>query len=124
MNIGAQAIFLHIPKAGLILPVIPSVNAQPALHAAHETPRPPPQNYGAPMPHTPAPSPDVTDVAGICTHLHDIRGILSPALIKADLLSAHPDAQVRAGAEVIIQAIEATVGRLDLMRRTCLPARE
>ena len=76
------------------------------------------------MPDTPDTPPDTTDVAGIRTQLHDIRGILSPALMKADLLSAHPDAQVRAGADVIIQAIEATVGRLDLMRRTCLPARK
>ncbi|MCW4582080.1 hypothetical protein NO263_15130 [Gluconacetobacter entanii] len=78
-----------------------------------------------PTPHTtPDTAPDTADVAGIRRHLHDIRGILSPALMQADVLSAHPDAKVRAGADVIIQAIEATVGRLDLMRRTCLPAKE
>ncbi|WP_239020051.1 hypothetical protein [Novacetimonas maltaceti] len=80
-----------------------------------------------PMPPTPQTkdqtTPDTADVAGIRAHLHDIRGLLSPAMMQADILSAHPDARVRAGAEAIIKAIEATVGRMDQIRRTCLPAR-
>ncbi|WP_239021279.1 hypothetical protein [Novacetimonas cocois] len=78
--------------------------------------------HGTMMPDTPDITPASPDIAALRGQLHDIRGILSPALMKADQLAAHPDEKVRAGAELIIKAIEATVGRLDDMRRTCLPA--
>ncbi|CAI9119413.1 hypothetical protein [Brytella acorum] len=37
---------------------------------------------------------------------HDLRNRLSPALLTADILSQHPDPDVRRQAETIIAAIE------------------
>ena len=46
---------------------------------------------------------------------HDLRNLLSPALLTADILSQHPDPNVRRQADTIIAAIEsATV----LLRKT------
>ncbi|GAA4503643.1 HAMP domain-containing histidine kinase [Gluconacetobacter tumulicola] len=44
--------------------------------------------------------------------LHDIRGLLSPALLSADRLSLHADPKVRELAEQIIRSIEQAAHRL------------
>ncbi|MBB2201209.1 hypothetical protein [Gluconacetobacter tumulisoli] len=44
--------------------------------------------------------------------LHDVRGLLSPAVLMADKLTTHPDPQVRDAAECILNAVEQAVGRL------------
>lgn len=44
--------------------------------------------------------------------LHDIRGLLSPALLSADRLSLHADPKVRELAEQIIRSIEQAARRL------------
>ena len=43
---------------------------------------------------------------------HDVRGALSPALLRADVLTRHPDERVRAHAEGIVQALEAARTRM------------
>ncbi|GBQ84679.1 hypothetical protein AA13595_1477 [Gluconacetobacter johannae DSM 13595] len=44
--------------------------------------------------------------------LHDVRGLLSPAVLQADKLTTHPDPQVRDAAECILNAVEQAVQRL------------
>ncbi|ACI50154.1 conserved hypothetical protein [Gluconacetobacter diazotrophicus PA1 5] len=48
----------------------------------------------------------------VAATLHDVRGLLSPAMLSADGLTLHADPQVRAAAEQIIQSIEQAVSRL------------
>ncbi len=43
---------------------------------------------------------------------HDIRGVLSPALLAADHLAESPDPEVRQAATIICDAIEQTVALL------------
>lgn len=43
---------------------------------------------------------------------HDVRGLLSPALLIADKLSRHADAQVRSDAEAVIAGIEKAAEKL------------
>lgn len=44
--------------------------------------------------------------------LHDVRGLLSPALLSADRLSQHADPKVRELAEQIILSVEQAARRL------------
>ncbi|GBQ29960.1 hypothetical protein HLH34_07000 [Gluconacetobacter azotocaptans] len=44
--------------------------------------------------------------------LHDVRGLLSPAVLQADKLTTHSDPQVRDAAEGILNAVEQAVQRL------------
>jgi hypothetical protein len=57
----------------------------------------------------PDPHPQARQAARI---LHDVRGLLSPAMLLADRLTLHADPQVREAAERIIQSIEQAVTRL------------
>lgn len=43
---------------------------------------------------------------------HDLRNLLSPALLTADILSQHADQNVRHQAETIISAIESATALL------------
>ena len=43
---------------------------------------------------------------------HDIRGILSPALLVADRLLSHEEAHVRRAGEVMVRTVERAVSRL------------
>lgn len=43
---------------------------------------------------------------------HDIRGILSPALLMADKLAFHEDESVKKAAQIITDAIELAAQRL------------
>ncbi|GAJ27583.1 hypothetical protein [Acidomonas methanolica] len=43
---------------------------------------------------------------------HDLRNILSPALLTADILAGHADPSVRKQAETIATAIETATARL------------
>ncbi len=43
---------------------------------------------------------------------HDIRGILSPAMLVSDRLVSHQDAGIRRAGEVMIRTVERAVGRL------------
>jgi signal transduction histidine kinase len=52
---------------------------------------------------------------------HDLRGILSPALLAAERLQTHDDPKVSHAGEVLVRAVE---GATDLIRRTVEFARE
>ena len=56
-------------------------------------------------------------------HIHDIRGHLSPAMLRADSLALSKDERTRTAARDIIAALEATTKELSAMRRL-LPARQ
>jgi signal transduction histidine kinase len=43
---------------------------------------------------------------------HDLRGILSPALLSADRLANSPDAAVRKAADIVIRCVERASARL------------
>ena len=43
---------------------------------------------------------------------HDVRGILSPALLVADKLLAHAEPGVRRAGEVMVRTVDRTTGRL------------
>jgi len=43
---------------------------------------------------------------------HDLRGILSPALLVADGLTSHEDPKVRRAGEVIVRTVERAAARL------------
>ena len=42
---------------------------------------------------------------------HDLRGALSPALLMAERLEAHPDPKARQAGEIIAQSIERAANR-------------
>ena len=48
----------------------------------------------------------------VSTLRHDIRGILSPAMLTADRLLNHADPSVKRAGEVIIRTVERITGRL------------
>ena len=52
---------------------------------------------------------DVGDCVLTCSH--DMRGILSPALLTADRLTGHADPAIRQQAEAVAQAIEQATKR-------------
>ena len=52
---------------------------------------------------------------------HDLRGILTPALLSAERLQIHADPRVRRAGEVLAQAVDRAA---DLVRRTLEYARE
>ena len=43
---------------------------------------------------------------------HDVRGILSPAMLVSDRLLTHEEAQVRRAGEVVVHAVERASARL------------
>ena len=47
---------------------------------------------------------------------HDVRGILSPALLTADRLAAHADPKVAKAADAMIRAVERAAERLQSPR--------
>lgn len=47
---------------------------------------------------------------------HDIRGLLSPAVLRADQLSTHPDESVRTKAEQILEALDRITERIQSAR--------
>lgn len=73
----------------------------------------------------PSPTPDsaAAMTEALRRHIHDIRGHLSPAMLRADSLALSKDERIRAAAHDIIAALEATTKELSAMRRL-LPARQ
>ena len=47
---------------------------------------------------------------------HDVRGILSPALLVSDRLLSHEDAQVRRAGDVVVRTVERAAARLSEAR--------
>jgi hypothetical protein len=43
---------------------------------------------------------------------HDVRGMLSPALLVADRLLAHPDPKIVRAGETVIKAVQRAIDRL------------
>ncbi|MBV1831707.1 hypothetical protein HNW77_13715 [Komagataeibacter sp. AV436] len=73
----------------------------------------------------PSPAPDSTaaQTEALRRHIHDIRGHLAPAMLRADSLALSKDARTQAAARDIIAALEAATKELSAMRRL-LPARQ
>ncbi|ATU73477.1 hypothetical protein CFR78_06770 [Komagataeibacter rhaeticus] len=60
-----------------------------------------------------APSRDET----LRRHIHDIRGHLSPAMLRADSLALSQDERTRRAAQDILTALDAVTRELGIMRR-------
>ncbi|MFW7270189.1 hypothetical protein ACMAUO_19920 [Gluconacetobacter sp. Hr-1-5] len=71
--------------------------------------RPAPPSDAAP---TDTPTESTPAPASRAKVLHDIRGLLSPAMLAADRLSLHADPKVRELAEQIVRSIEQAAQRL------------
>lgn len=69
---------------------------------------------GAPLPQDGASS--AAESSSVGKILHDVRGLLAPAMLTADRLSLHADPGIREAAEQIIQSIEQAVHRLKDLR--------
>ncbi|MCE2565945.1 hypothetical protein [Komagataeibacter sp. FNDCF1] len=50
-------------------------------------------------------------------HIHDIRGHLSPAMLRADSLALSGDERTRQAAQDILKALDAATKELGAMRR-------
>lgn len=50
-------------------------------------------------------------------HIHDIRGHLSPAMLRADSLALSRDERTRQAARDILAALDAATGELSAMRQ-------
>lgn len=72
---------------------------------------------------SPAPDSTTAMTEALRRHIHDIRGHLSPAMLRADSLALSKDERTRTAARDIIAALEATTKELSAMRRL-LPARQ
>jgi hypothetical protein len=68
----------------------------------------------APPPPPPAAVPDpALEGAAITKLRHDLRGILSPAMLTADRLAAHADPAVQRAGMVVMKTVERAAARLD-----------
>jgi hypothetical protein len=47
---------------------------------------------------------------------HDVRGMLSPALLVADRLLAHPDPKIARAGETVVKAVNRAIERLAATR--------
>ena len=66
-----------------------------------------------------SPSPDsITAMTeALRRHIHDIRGHLSPAMLRADSLALSQDERTRRAAQDILTALDAVTKELGIMRR-------
>ncbi|GBR39585.1 hypothetical protein AA11826_1983 [Komagataeibacter oboediens DSM 11826] len=79
----------------------------------------------APLPHhnrmifmtSPARDSAATTDEMLRQHIHDIRGHLSPAMLRADSLALSKDAHTRQAAQDILAALDAATRELSAMRR-------
>jgi len=74
----------------------------PALAASPPAPEPPPGPTAPPL-----------DRDALSSLRHDLRGILSPALLMSDRLIAHPDPAIQRAGNVILRTVERATARLE-----------
>jgi hypothetical protein len=75
----------------------------------------------APLPPQPEPTVEqdpATEGAAITALRHDLRGILSPAMLIADRLATHADPSVQRAGDVITRTVERAAARLAETKKT------